>query len=102
LVVARTLTMALMVFLQNAHALNCRSEKTSIFKMSYKSNWFFMFAVLGSVGLQILFMEIESLSVLLELETVSYATLAILLLSSLIILVISEIYKLIFNNKKNT
>lgn len=95
LVVARTLTMALMVFLQNAHALNCRSEKLSIFKMSYKSNWFFLFAVLGSVGLQILFMEVESLSVLLELETVSYLTLLVLLASSLVIIVISELYKLI-------
>lgn len=95
LVVARTFVMALMVFLQNAHALNCRSEKISMFKLSYKSNLFFVFAVLASVGLQILFMEVSSLSVLLELVTVDYATLAILLAISLVVLVVGETYKAI-------
>lgn len=100
LVVARTLVMALMVFLQNAHALNCRSEKTSVFKLPIKTNWFFIVAVLGSVGLQVLFMEVEQLSVLLNLTTVPYGTLAILLASSLIVIVVSEIYKLIIRKKE--
>ena len=95
--VARSLTMALMVFLQNAHAFNCRSEKRSIFKLSYKTNWVFYVAVFGSIGLQILIMEIDILSKLLHLTTVSYILLSVLLISSLIIIVISEIYKLIIN-----
>ncbi|MBQ8615328.1 MAG: HAD-IC family P-type ATPase [Clostridia bacterium] len=95
IVVARSLTMALMVFLQNAHALNCRSEKRSIFQLGRSSNWFFAVSVLASVGLQILFMEVESLSNLLELTTVSYSTLAILLAVALVIILICEIYKLI-------
>ena len=99
IVVARTLVMALMVFLQNAHALNCRSEKVSIFKMSYKTNWFFAFAVLGSIGLQILFMEIPALSNLLDLTTVEYSMLLILLASSLIVIVIGELFKLIVRNQ---
>ena len=102
LMVARTLIMALMVFLQNAHALNCRSEKRSIFKINYKSNWFFYFAVLGSIGLQILFMEINALSKILDLTTVSYSTLLILLASALLVIVVCEIYKAIWRvmNKK--
>ncbi len=95
LVVARTLIMALMVFLQNAHALNCRSEKRSIFKLDYKSNWFFYVAVLGSIGIQILFMEIDSLSKILNLTTVSYSTLFVLLAAALIVIVVCEIYKII-------
>lgn len=95
IVVARSLTMTLMVFLQNAHALNCRSEKTSLFKTSYKTNWFFYVSVIGSIGLQILFIEVGRLSHLLELTTVPYSILAILLAVSLIILVVCEIYKLI-------
>ena len=91
--VARSLTMALMVFLQNVYALNCRSEKISIFKMSYKTNWFFAVSVFGSIGLQILFMEVPALSALLELTTVPYGTLMILLLISLSIIFICEIYK---------
>jgi magnesium-transporting ATPase (P-type) len=93
LVVARTFVMALMVFLQNAHALNCRSEKISMFKLSYKSNLFFVFAVLASVGLQILFMEVGALSHLLELTTVDYGTLAALLGISCVALVVGEVYK---------
>ena len=101
LIVARSLIMALMVFLQNAHALNCRSEKTSVFKMSYKTNWFFIVAVLGSVGLQILFMEVSSLSVLLDLSTIPYNILLVLLLSSLIIVITSEVYKFIVRKREN-
>jgi len=85
--------MALMVFLQNAHAINCKSEKTSIFKMSFIKNWFFAVSVLSSIGIQILFMEIPGLSHLLVLETVPYGTLLILLAISLIIFVVCEIYK---------
>ncbi len=99
IVVARSLTMALMVFLQNCHAFNCRSEKTSLFKMSYKSNWFFAVSVFGSIGLQILFMEVPTLSILLDLTTVPYSTLFILLAISLSILVVCELYKLIVRQK---
>jgi len=102
LIVARSLIMALMIFLQNAHAINCKSETSSIFKVNYKSNLFFIIAVAGSVGLQILFMEIKSLSKLLDLTTVPYLDLLILLLVSLSIFVVCEIYKLIVRKKANT
>ena len=104
LVVARSLVMTLMVFLQNAHALNCRSEKSSIFKMNYK-NWFFFVAVLGSILLQVLFIEVPMLSQLLELTTVPYNILAMLIITSISVLIVSEIYKLIIRNvehKKKT
>ena len=93
--VARSLVMALMVFLQNIHAFNCRSEKQSIFKISLKSNWFFLVSVLGSVGLQILFMEVPVLSQLLNLTTVPYDILLILLAASLTAFAVSEIYKVV-------
>ena len=100
IVVSRSLVMTLMVFLQSAHALNCRSEKISVFKMSYKTNWFFFFAVLSSVAIQILFMEIPVLSMLLELTTIPYGIMFVLLASSLLIIVVSEIYKLILKKQK--
>lgn len=100
IIVARSLVMALMVFLQNFHALNCRSEKQSITKMSMASNKFFFFAVFGSIGLQILFMEIPMLSKLLDLTTVSYVDLAILLAMSLIVIVVGEIYKAIMRKRE--
>lgn len=97
---ARTLVMALMVFLQNFHAINCRSEKYSIFKINPFSNWFFLVSVIGSIGLQILFMEVEELSALLSLTTVSYGTLAILLVISLVIIGVSELYKYIVSRRE--
>ena len=100
IVVARSLTMALMVFLQNGHALNCRSEKTSIFKMDHKSNWFFAVSVIASIGLQILFMEVPALSALLELTTVPYGILFALLGISLLVFVVCELYKLIIRTKE--
>ena len=99
LVVARSLVMALMVFLQNFHALNCRSEKQSIFKISMKTNWFFFVAVFGSIGLQILFMEIPFLSQLLDLTTVPYGTLFALLGISIVVFVVGEVYKIFYRKK---
>ena len=104
LTVARSLVMTLMVLLQNVHAFNCRSEKQSLFKINFKSNWFFLVSVLGSVGLQILFMEVPALSQLLELTTVPYDILLILVAVSLTAFAVGEIYKLIvrnLNKKKN-
>lgn len=102
IVVARSLIMALMVFLQNAHAINCKSETESIFKVNFKSNWFFLVSVLGSIGLQILFMEVSSLSHILNLTTVPYLTLFALLSLSLTIFAVSEIYKLFLRKKEKT
>ena len=104
LTVARSLVMTLMVLLQNVHAFNCRSEKQSLFKINFKSNWFFLVSVLGSIGLQILFMEVPALSQLLELTTVPYDILLILVAVSLTAFAVGEIYKLIVRNldkKKN-
>jgi len=95
LVVARSLVMALMVFLQNIHAFNCKSEMQSAFKFKMFENWFFFVAVVGSIGLQIILMEVPALSALLELTTVSYGMLATLLGLSFVILIVSEIFKAI-------
>ena len=99
IVVARSLVMALMVFLQNFHALNCRSEKQSIAHISITSNWFFFAAVFGSIGLQILFMEIPFLSQFLDLTTVPYGTLFVLLAISLSVFVVGELYKLVVRHR---
>jgi magnesium-transporting ATPase (P-type) len=95
LTVARSLVMTLMVFLQNLHAFNCRSEKQSIFKISLGSNKFFAMSVIGSIGLQILFMEIPTLSKLLDLTTVPYLTLLLILAVSFIVILVCELFKII-------
>ncbi len=98
-VVARTFVMTLMVFLQNFHAFNCRSETQSVFKINILSNPIFFFSIIGSIWLQILFIEVPMFSRLLQLTTIHYPTLLLLIVISLIIFVVSEIYKLILREK---
>ena len=54
--VARGYVMALMVFMQNIHVFNCRSEKNSIMTIKPFSNWLLPFSVVGATLLQILIM----------------------------------------------
>ena len=100
LVVARSLVMTLMVFLQNWHAFNCKSEKQSIFKLNLLENPFFLFSTIGSIGLQILFIEVDALSRLLQLTTIHYPTLILLVAISLITVAASEIMKAIIRRKE--
>ena len=46
LLTARSIVMLLMVFIQNIHVFNCRSEKQSAFKVSIKSNPFVVISVI--------------------------------------------------------
>ncbi len=93
-VTARSLTMCLMVFIQNFHALSCRSEKQSAFRISLRSNPVFLFGVAGTILLQLVVMGVPFLSQFLQ--TVPLQPLCILALAglSLIILISLEIYKL--------
>ena len=85
---------------KNIYALNCKSEDESLFTMNIFKNWFFIVSVVASIGIQILFMEIPSLSKLLELTTVSYKMLFVLILVSLIVFAACEIYKLVYSQIK--
>lgn len=99
--VARGYIMALMVFMQNIHVLNCRSEKTSVFKISLKKNLWIPVVIAGSIILQIIVMENEVLSSFLKTSSVPFINMVELLGFSLIILLVVEIYK-IFKRKKRS
>ena len=96
---ARAYVLALMVFMQNIHVINCKSEKKSIFRMNFKENKFILWVIAGSILLQILIMEVPFLSRLLQTYSVPYLHLSLLILVALPILSIMEIYKR-FKNKK--
>lgn len=91
--VARGYIMAIMVFMQNIHVLNCRSEKTSAFKISLKKNLWVPVVIIGSIILQIIVMENDVLSNFLKTSSVPFAEMIKLLGFSLIILLVVEIYK---------
>ena len=97
---ARGYIMALMVFLQNIHVFNCRSEKLSAFLIPITSNPFLIVTVLGSILLQIIVMEVPFLSTFLKVSSIPFSHLLILMAASFIILFVMEIYKMIKNMKK--
>ena len=93
LVFARSIVMALMVFMQNFHTFNCRSETKSIFQIPIKSNWFVWISVLVVFGMQILLMEVPFLATAISLTTVPALDLVYLFLLSSVILIVMEAYK---------
>ena len=93
--------MALMVFIQNIHVFNCRSESKSAFSVPLKNNWLIVGGVVCSVLLQVIVMEVAFLSKFLQTVSIPVMDLIYLFITALIILVVIEIYKKINNSINN-
>lgn len=91
--VARGYVMALMVFIQNIHVLNCRSEDESFFKIHLKGNILIPIVIVGSILLQVIVMESPILSKMLKTVSIPFMDCVFLFIISLSILVVVEIYK---------
>ncbi|MCI8330654.1 MAG: HAD-IC family P-type ATPase [Bacilli bacterium] len=98
---ARGYIMALMVFIQNIHVFNCRSEKKSAFFVSIKNNPFIVVGVILTILLQIIVMESAFMTKILQTVSIPLFNLICLFVLSLVILFIMEIYKLIKYGKPN-
>lgn len=92
--------MALMVFIQNVHVLNCRSEIKSAFKISFKNNPLVIFIIIISILLQIVVMEVPLLSQFLQTTSIPFMDLIYLLIISFSILLIMEVYKYLKRSEK--
>ena len=98
---ARGYIMALMVFIQNIHVFNCRSEKHSAFSVPIKSNKLILVAFVSSIVLQIIVMEVPFLSQFLQTVSIPFADLLYLFLLATTVLFSMEIYKKIkYNHNK--
>jgi len=91
---ARGYVMALMVFIQNIHVLNCRSEKYSTFKVPF-TNPLIIVSILSSVILHFIVMEFPILSTFLQTSSIPILDLLVLFILSSVILIIMEFYKFI-------
>lgn len=89
---ARGYVMALMVFMQNIHVLNCRSEKTSIFKMKW-NNPLLILSIILAIVLQIIIMEVDTLSNFMQTTSISIGHLVLLFMCAIPVLIVMEIYK---------
>lgn len=99
---ARGYIMALMVFIQNIHVFNCRSEHKSAFSIPFTSNKLVLLAFLSSIVLQVIVMEVPFLSHFLQTVSIPFIHLLYLFALALTPLLIMEIYKKINNSiRKN-
>ena len=98
--VARGYVMAYMVFIQNFHVLNCRSEKRSTFKISLFRNPFIIFSILSAIVLQIIVMEVPIFSLFLGTSSIPFKHMIYIIIASLPILVLMETFKYFIRKNK--
>ena len=94
---ARDLILLLMVFMQNFHAFNCRSEKISAFKVPLKRNVILVFGVLAAQGIHILSMQIPFMQNILRIEPVTFNEWLYLIVLAIPMILAMEVFK--FFNK---
>jgi magnesium-transporting ATPase (P-type) len=97
---ARNLILLLMVFMQNFHAFNARSERVSVFKVPLKRNIILVFGVLAAQGIHILSLQIPFMQNILRIEPVTFNEWLYILALAVPILLVMEIFK--FINKIKT
>lgn len=90
---ARTYILMAMVFMQNIHAFNCRSEYTSIFKVPIKNNYFIVIGVLIVLALHLIVTQVPYLSHILNTEPLAIKEILSMLLVTIPLLIVSEVYK---------
>lgn len=97
---ARNVILLLMVFMQNFHAFNCRSESVSAFKVPLKRNIILVFGVIAAQGIHILSMQLPFMQNILRLEPVTPNEWVQILVLAVPMIISMEIFKLI-NKKQN-
>lgn len=94
LYLARAYIMTLMVFLQNMHVLNARSETKSIFSIPLLRNPWVFGSIISAIILQIIVIEVPVFNQFLKTASLPWLDIVWLFVASLSILVIVEIFKL--------
>jgi len=97
---AGNMILLLMVLLQNVHALNCRSEFVSVFKISLSRNYILIFGILSAQGIHILSMHLPFMQQILRIEPITIFEWTLVFVLALPILMVMEIYKKI-NDKRS-
>lgn len=98
--VARNAVLMLMVLLQNFHALNCRSETRSVFRIPLSNNYILIFGILIAQSIHILALQIPFMQNLLSLYPIAGREWILLFFTASLILLAMEIFK-IFVRKRN-
>ncbi|MBZ5856267.1 cation-translocating P-type ATPase [Flavihumibacter profundi] len=97
---ARVIVMMLMVFLQNFHVINCRSETQSIFSTPLGHNQIVIIGITLAQTVHISAAYIPGINDILQLEPITAIEWIILLPTALLILAGMELFKLMISKNK--
>lgn len=98
--IARNAVLMLMVLLQNFHALNCRSETRSVFRIPLKKNLVLIFGILAAQSIHVVALQLPIMQNILSLYPIAWQHWLYLFLTASSILFAMEIFKL-YLKKKN-
>ena len=90
---ARNLILLLMVFMQNLHAFNARSERVSAFKVPIKRNIILVIGVLAVQGIHILSMQIPVMQNILRIEPINLKEWFYILALATPMILVMEVFK---------
>lgn len=93
IVSVRSYLLTFMVFVENIHIFNCRSEKISIFKIPLNNNIFLILSIFITIIIQIIIVSNNFLSNILRLTIISLESILILLLFTIPLIIMMEAFK---------
>lgn len=98
---ARSLLFVLLIFLENIHVFNCRSEHRSVLKSPIRNNYFVVLSVIGAQLIQLIISHIPFMQRVLHLDVINWREWLMLFALSLLLLLIMELYKFFkFSNSR--
>ena len=89
----RALLLTLMVFMENIHIFNCRSEKISLFKIPFRYNKFLIGSIIITSLIQVVIVSVPTLANFLKISVVQIKEVLVLLLLTIPVLFTMEIFK---------
>jgi magnesium-transporting ATPase (P-type) len=92
---ARNMVLLLMVFMQNIHVFNCRSETVSAFRVPLSRNWILILGVILAQGIHIAAMHMPFMQTVLRIEPITFLEWAEVLILAVPLLIVMEIFKLL-------
>jgi Ca2+-transporting ATPase len=99
---ARTLAFITIISCQLFYSFNYRNEKKSIFSIGFFSNKYLLGAIFGGLALQLLVVLITPIRQAFKLQLIDFQAWIVVIISGLLPLICSEIYKFLVNRKANS
>jgi magnesium-transporting ATPase (P-type) len=98
---ARNILLLLIVFMQNFHVFNSRSESISAFKVPISKNYLLIFGVLLASGIHFISMYNPFMQKALRVEPMQINEILICFLIASVVLFVMEIFKKVKKSNKN-